>query len=401
MTDMGPTTGAIEVEAPIRRETDEILAARREVTVSRQGTLAPVNLAQQLEVSQMMAKASFAVPAHLRANPGACLAVLEFANGWGLMAYAVANKSYVVNDRLCFESQLIHAVIEMHAPLYEDNLHFEFVGEGDARRCRVWAQCKVRGKVQTLVWEGTEIGKIHPKNSPLWKSKPDLQSFYNSSRDWARVYFPHILLGAYTKEEFEDSPDAAEAAKDVSPKGTRLKGSAGRDGFQASNVEVIRTAQGSTGAPSELDMIAADEQYSNSRRMGPIGKEVVQAGQLQSVASEGSEKTIATQPQPPQSEAGAEKATGGIEAAAKAETAEAKKRGQKDKPTEVEPPKPTAPRTPEEYITHLKAWVGKTTDDAYILDRWMDEKGLRTKCSVIGEHFNAAQMIKEQRLVEI
>jgi hypothetical protein len=445
MTDTGPTTGEIEVEAPIKRAADDVLAARQQVTISKQGTLAPINLAQQLEVAQAMAKAGSAIPAHLRGSPGACLAVLEFSHGWGFMAYAVANKSYVVKDRLCFESQLIHSVIEMHAPLHEDNLNFEFVGEPKTtRRCRIWAQCKIRGKIKTLVWEGTEVGKIQPKNSPLWETKEDLQLFFNSSRDWSRVYFPHILLGAYTKEEMEDTP--AELAKDVTPKGiaARLQGTAGREGFQPEHVEVIRTAQGTTGAASELDMVAADV---------VIGKEVVPVGRLQSVASERSEEAIATQPQPPQSEAGADakeqhsdsRQAGSIREAfekeqeavlnqarqermaaegrlartgepkpeppqepaaappaaegAPPQTAEPKKTTRKPKP-EVEP-KPAGPTTPEQYIEHVRIWIGRTYDDAYIHDRWADEKDLRGRCMVTGEHFEVVRKLRDDRLKEI
>ena len=41
------------------------------------------------------------VPKHLRGNPGACIAVVQ----WRLSPCAVANKSYSVNDRLGYEAQ--------------------------------------------------------------------------------------------------------------------------------------------------------------------------------------------------------------------------------------------------------------------------------------------------------
>lgn len=361
---LGPTTTTIEAEPPVKREKDEILAARQQVTVSRLGTLNPTNLAQQLEVAQAMAKASFAVPTHLRGSPGACLAVLEYASGWGLMAYAVANKSYVVNDRLAFESQLIHSVIEMHAPLHKDSLNFELVGEGDTRRCRVWAQCLIRGTVKLLTWEGTEFGKIKPKNSPLWQTKPDLQLFYNSSRDWARVFFPHILMGAYTKDELQDMNEEqrADLARDVTPAGTglaaRLTGSKG-EGFSPENVRVLDG--GPTGTADELNNIATD----------------LPDGQAQPEAKPADPPRPAEAPVNP---------AGGTDPKPTA------------KPKEKKEPKP---KTAAEYIEYFKAWLPKIDNEPEIVKRFGEEKTLRTSCGVMGEDLDTVLVAKNARLTEI
>ena len=50
--------------------------------------------------AKLMALSHVAIPKHLRGNPGACLAVTIQAIEWRLSPYAVANKSYSVNDRL-------------------------------------------------------------------------------------------------------------------------------------------------------------------------------------------------------------------------------------------------------------------------------------------------------------
>lgn len=380
MTDTGPTTTTLEVDQPIQREKDEILRARQEVTVSRDGTLSPMNLAQALEVAQAMAKASFAVPAHLRGSPGACLAVLEYANGWGFMAYAVANKSYVVNDRLAFESQLIHSVIEMHAPLHRDSLNFEFVDEGDKRRCKVWAQCLIRGAVKVLTWEGTEIGKIQPKNSPLWKTKPDLQLFYNSSRDWARVFFPHILMGAYTKEELEDMPEnvRADMAKDVTPpKGTglaaRLTGGNGGEGFHPDNV---RDLGGTTGAADELANIAADVQ--------PVTQATTVKDAGMTHPAQTTESTGVTVSEPVQEGK-----------SAPAPTATPIDPTPAAKPVEDKKPEP---KDHDEYVAHLEAWLARAKDDAWVHDNYKDEKALRTRC---GADITICNKMKNARLKEL
>lgn len=156
------------------------------------------SMGEVMEFSKIMAIAGTAVPPHLRNQAGTCLAIIIQAIEWRMSPYAVANKSYVVNDRVAYESQLIHAVIEQRAPLI-GRLKNRFIGEGDTRQCIVWAN--VRGEDDPLEYTSSQYKMIQPKNSPLWKTKPDLQLFYNASRDWARMYFPDVILGVYAEDE--------------------------------------------------------------------------------------------------------------------------------------------------------------------------------------------------------
>jgi hypothetical protein len=164
-----------------------------------------VSFASALEVmefAKLMAVADKAVPRHLRNNAGACLRIVFQAVEWQMSPWAVADKSYEVNDRIAYESQLIHAVIEARAPLRE-RLICEYAGEGAERECRVVGK----------FLDGTErdyttpqIGKIRVKNSPLWKDDPDQQLFYAGSRSWARKWCPDVLMGLYTKDELARDP---------------------------------------------------------------------------------------------------------------------------------------------------------------------------------------------------
>lgn len=163
------------------------------------------NMREAMETAKLMAVTDVAVRKHLRGNVGACLAIIIQAIEWGLSPFSVANKSYVVNDQLCYESQLIHAVIERRAPIV-GRLRHKFEGEGENRRCTVWAT--VRGDSEPLSYTSPRIGDISPKNSPLWKTKPDLQLYYNTSRDWCRIYFPELILGVYARDEIEDDRDS-------------------------------------------------------------------------------------------------------------------------------------------------------------------------------------------------
>src|SRR5262245_34241253 len=74
------------------------------------------NMAEVMEFAKLMSLADIAVRKHLRGNPGMCLAVTIQALEWRMSPFSVANKSYVVNDQIAYESQLIHAVIESRAP---------------------------------------------------------------------------------------------------------------------------------------------------------------------------------------------------------------------------------------------------------------------------------------------
>jgi RecT family len=134
---------------------------------------------------------------------------------WRLSPYAVANKSYSVNDRLAFESQLIQAVILQRAPI-KGRLKVEYTGEGAARVCRVWAELKDTGEI--VEYYSPPFAKITPKNSPLWVSDPDQQQFYYSARALCRRHFPDVLLGIYARDELEDSPRIGpDRARDVTP----------------------------------------------------------------------------------------------------------------------------------------------------------------------------------------
>lgn len=161
-----------------------------------------------MEYAKLMAIAAEAVPPHCRSKIGVCLGIVMRSIHWDMDPFAVANQSYVVNDRISYESQIIHAVIEQRAPIV-GRLKHSFSGEGAKRKCKVWATTR---DDETLEWESPEIAQIKPKNSPLWAVKPDLQLYYNTSRDWARAFFPDVIHGVYSKDELQDGViDAAHA----------------------------------------------------------------------------------------------------------------------------------------------------------------------------------------------
>lgn len=204
-----PVTNTTDLETRIEGSIDKGAMALTEVS-STVGGLAFKDMGQVMEFAKLMSVARQAVPKHLRGQPGACMAVSLQALNWRMDPFAVANKSYSVNDRIVYEAQLIQAVIEQRAPI-KGRIKGGFEGTGAKRVCVLKVVSAEDG--ETIEYRSPEIGSITTKNSPLWKSDPDQQLWYYSARAMCRRHFPDVLLGVYEKEEIA----AAEGMRDVTP----------------------------------------------------------------------------------------------------------------------------------------------------------------------------------------
>jgi hypothetical protein len=166
------------------------------------------NAGEVMEYAKMMAVSGSAVPKHLRGQPGACLGIIDDAIRFRTSPYALARKSYFVNDNLAYEAQVIAGVINAFAPL-KQRPDIKWEGEGLDRVCIVIAEFK-DGAVREV--KSPKLKDIHPKNSPLWKSDPDQQQSYYTLRSFARRWCPEIILGIYDVEEMRFAE-----LRDVSP----------------------------------------------------------------------------------------------------------------------------------------------------------------------------------------
>lgn len=176
--------------------------------------LAIQDMNQLLEFAKIMAIGGVSVPKFLRGSPGACIAVCLQAIEWQMSPFAVANKSYSVNDRLAYEAQLIHAVLLKRAPI-KGRPKFEFLDDGAKRRCRVSAVLSEDGS--TCDYVSPPIGEIPIKNSPLWKADPDQQLGYYSVRALARRHFPDVILGVLEREELRYNAIEGDYAEERPP----------------------------------------------------------------------------------------------------------------------------------------------------------------------------------------
>jgi len=206
-------------------------------TDSRGGSLMPANFGEVVAFAKVMSRASLALPKHLRDNDGACMAVTMQALRWEMDPFAVANKTYSVNDRLAYEAQLVAAVVHTRAPI-KGRPNYAYSGEGPTRRCTVTCEMVEGGSRE---YETPMFSQITVKNSPLWKSDPDQQLGYFAIRSWARRYTPEVILGVYDREELIEA-----GPMNVTPKGNtglteRLaaRAAASGEGFTSLHGDVI------------------------------------------------------------------------------------------------------------------------------------------------------------------
>jgi hypothetical protein len=187
-----------QIEARIDRQVSGAIALH--ASPGNMLTIAPQNMAELFEFAKMMAVSGQCIRPVFRGNPGACLAIALQAFRTGADPFAVANKAYLVNDQIAYESQYIHAVINSSGML-KKRLRATYSGDGPTRKCTITGE--IVGEDEPLPYESPTVAAIPVKNSPLWKNDPDQQLFYYASRAWARRYLPEVTLGMYTGDEMD------------------------------------------------------------------------------------------------------------------------------------------------------------------------------------------------------
>jgi hypothetical protein len=164
---------------------------------------------QLQRVAKLMSTSSL-VPEHFRSMPAVgnreavdrtadCFLVAAQAVRWGIDIFAAAQCCHVVKGRLGYEGKLIAAVINSR-PEIERRLNYKYVGEGKARRVRVFA--RLRGESEDRDIEGT-VGEWATDNEK-WRTIPDQMLSYRGAREWARRHLPEALLGVYSEDEVHE-----------------------------------------------------------------------------------------------------------------------------------------------------------------------------------------------------
>jgi len=380
-----------QAEAPPLAENEQPtpIARRAELVPVGPTGAAPISLAQQIDFAQFMAKARNALPSHLRGNVGDCLAVLDISSRAGLSPYMVANKTYVQNERLCFESQLFHALLVQSGKLKGD-LQVTYQGEGDARTCTIKGTMRSDGIERTHTSQmlkdarpGTnDRGMI--KGSPLWKDKPDVQLFYDTSRDWIRMFAPTATLGIYTPDELIEHPLGPEGAidvTDVSPDlHARLKGTNRDEGHKPGHAE------------AELANVAAG----NHREIKPAQHKA----KRQAAAETPKPGSRAAKRAERASKAPKADKTGSHKEPEKAPEPEKSKTQRKAELEQAATPN-GQPKTPVEYWGFARDWIVASADADNLEARWDGERDMRDDLGVPMQRRKELEKLLASRVEEL
>lgn len=176
----------------------------------------PQSMGEAMQLATIMARSTF-VPGHCRGSEGNCLAIIMQAGRWGMDPFAVANKAYFVKEGAppAFEAQLVNAVVNASGAL-SGRLRIEFEGEGEKLRCTVRGFLRADPNDEKVRTQS--IARISVRNSPLWKTDPEQQLGYYTTRAWARLHCPEVLLGVYTPDELEIDPERARVVSPAMPR---------------------------------------------------------------------------------------------------------------------------------------------------------------------------------------
>lgn len=383
-------TRTIVEDRPDPSVATQVRQAREMIPVGPTGAT-PMNFAQQVDFAKTMAMARSALPAHLRNNVGDCLAIIDISTRVGLSPYMVANKTYVQNDRLCFESQLFHAFAQASG-LMRGEFEIEYEGEGAARVCIVTGY--LRNDPRPKTHRSPPLADVHPgyvekngkafvKGSPLWDRKPDVQLAYDTTRDWVRLYCPRATMGIYTPEEIEEY-DIGPDGKNITVAPTirdRLAAAAPseeghRPGFVDQELAQLAPDREQTIiVPAKAENPAEDAPRTRAAP-APVPEEPTRhdapAGALRGRRG----RRPAAPPTPAQVKAAADRAQ---QRAAEAEAAKPKE----PEPKAQEPEKPIRlPETSIEYITYAQRWIEKATNRDDAEARWDGERDMRDDLAV-------------------
>jgi len=327
------------------------------------GGVSFATIAEVLEVAKLMAVSGKAVPKHMRANPGSCLAVTLRAVRWGMDPFAVADKTYEVNDRIAYEAQLISSVVNTRAPL-QKRLDCEYVGEligetPEERSKQSTLRCIVRGIFTSgdiREYESPMLKDIRVKNSPLWKDDPQQQLWYYAVRAWARKWVPEVILGAYTREELMEDPSLGREEEQ------------GSTGLHARLVGSPRSDEGHRPghAENELAMIAGNVPLQEATEKPAKDKAPVETAKP-------NKRT--TEPAKPKAKA-------------------------KEEPKK-ETVKADEPKTVKQYIKYATEWINGMDIASDIRARWGDERGLRNRLGVTADDRTDLDVLRTDRIAAL
>lgn len=171
--------------------------------------MVPQTMEQAMSLAKLMSQGSL-VPSHLQGKPADTLMVIELAMRLGMSPFAVAQCTSVIQGKIMLEGKLVGAALNASG-LLASRMQYEFSGEGDTRQ--VVASARIHGEAKPASVT-VELAKVKTTNG-MWVKQPDQQLVYSANRVWARRYAPEVMLGVYSEDEFEVTPQEQRAEAGV------------------------------------------------------------------------------------------------------------------------------------------------------------------------------------------
>lgn len=185
----------------------------------------------------LMASGRATIPAELR-TPGDCMAITLQAMQWKMNPISLAQKVFFIQGKIGYEAQAIAAAINASNSI-TSTFEYEWFGPWekvigkfeikkndkgqyrvpgwrleDEEGCGINVSATLRGeqkpRVLTLL-----LAQARTRNSTQWADDPKQQLAYLAQKKWARLYAPHIILGAYTPDELSGPAEIDMGAAEV------------------------------------------------------------------------------------------------------------------------------------------------------------------------------------------
>lgn len=181
--------------------------------MSNQLAILPQNTNEAMQLANVMAQGGIMMPAHFKNDVASCMGLVIQAGLVGISPFALAQKTHVIQGRLCYESQLIIALVQQSGAI-RGAFRYEYKNEGtDSLECRCGAVLNGDDSITWGSW--LSIKNVQVKNSPLWKTNPAQQLSYLQAKNFSRLYCPGAILGMYSDDEFEVVKPAPKQEKEI------------------------------------------------------------------------------------------------------------------------------------------------------------------------------------------
>lgn len=353
---------------------EKVQTSRDMIPVGDRG-VNPTTYAQWIDIAKDVCRAHLMLPEHLHGNAPVMAGILEIAARFQLSAYMLASKTYVQNNRLCFEAQAFGAIL-YGSGLLRGRLHFQFNGEGDDRTCTVTGVfkddpntiCEATTPPLKDIHPGRtqKDGKTYVRGSPLWDRDPEQQLAYFGERRWIRRFAPDAAMGMYTREEIAELDEYRAAQSGAIP-------------LTADRLGQIDTGEGwREGVHVESDLASIQPDWPAEQvepEPEPIPEQPRPARRkAQEKRKPAARSRIAPTPRraPPRPPAGRRKPP-----PSKVEVRAAVKRAET-------PPRRVAAPVPRwlDYVTATDAWIKSGTVPDKLEKRWDDEREDRDRLGV-------------------